>query len=111
MRYKYLECWYATDTDRAIRLSHTETAGRFRVWLYKAGDAEPHLIHDRKTEGGFAEMKIIVRVLLSCKIFHTGDGPLKTVLDAQQKQRIREIIDPKRELGHSDKPGKAATAV
>lgn len=65
-----------------IPRSNPETAGRFRVWLYKAGEAEPHLIHDRKTEGGFAEMKVI-------------------------KQRIREIIDPNRGLGHSDKPGKA----
>lgn len=38
------------------------TAGRFRVWLYKADSDvnNPILIHDRKIEGGFAEMKVIV---------------------------------------------------
>ncbi|KAL7008307.1 hypothetical protein EMMF5_002036 [Cystobasidiomycetes sp. EMM_F5] len=41
--------------------SDPATAGRFRIWLYKANEPKPVLIHDRKIEGGFAETKIIVR--------------------------------------------------
>ena len=40
--------------------SNPETAGRFRIWLYCPGKAQPILIHDRKTEGGFAEIKAVV---------------------------------------------------
>lgn len=79
--------------------SNPETAGRFRVWLYKAGEAEPHLIHDRKTEGTFAEMKVIVRSGTSVYC-----NNVLNILNAQ-KQRIRAIIDPNRGLGHSDKAG------
>jgi predicted Rdx family selenoprotein len=43
-----------------MKYTRADTAGRFRVWLYKAGETERILIHDRKTEGGFAEMKVIV---------------------------------------------------
>ncbi|KAK4057706.1 hypothetical protein OIO90_001354 [Microbotryomycetes sp. JL221] len=63
-----------------------ETAGRFRVWLYiKSEDQEhdddevaPVLVWDRKTEGGFPELK-------------------------ELKQRIRNFINPDHSLGHSDK--------
>lgn len=40
--------------------SDAATAGRFRVWLYQPGKASPILVHDRKTDGGFAEVKLIV---------------------------------------------------
>ncbi|KAJ6541709.1 Rdx family-domain-containing protein [Mycena capillaripes] len=54
-----------------------ETAGRFRVWITTAG-AAPQLAWDRKVEGGFPELKVL-------------------------KQRIRDIVQPDRALGHSDK--------
>lgn len=38
-----------------------ETGGRFRVWLFLAG--QPKLIWDRKVEGGFPELKALVRRL------------------------------------------------
>lgn len=36
-----------------------ETAGRFRVWL-SVGSQPPHLLWDRKVEGGFPELKVLV---------------------------------------------------
>ncbi|GAA6012649.1 hypothetical protein JCM11491_005468 [Sporobolomyces phaffii] len=86
-----------------------ETGGRFRVWLLMdqpqpprnadesarlstviEGPAEPthenwrgySLVWDRKIEGGFPEMKVL-------------------------KQRIRNLIAPQQDLGHSDKPAKS----
>ncbi|KAL1735779.1 Rdx family-domain-containing protein [Schizophyllum commune] len=53
-----------------------ETAGRFRVWLITASEP-PKLMWDRKTEGGFPELKVL-------------------------KQRIRDVIQPGKSLGHSD---------
>ncbi|XP_006459873.1 hypothetical protein AGABI2DRAFT_191670 [Agaricus bisporus var. bisporus H97] len=53
-----------------------DTAGRFRVWVTHDGDQK--LVWDRKSEGGFPELKVL-------------------------KQRIRDIIQPGRSLGHSDK--------
>lgn len=44
------------------------------------------LIWDRKTEGGFPETKVL-------------------------KQRVRDFIDPKKDLGHSDVGGKKKDAV
>ncbi|KAI8937810.1 hypothetical protein NX059_005507 [Plenodomus lindquistii] len=44
------------------------------------------LLWDRKTEGGFPETKVL-------------------------KQKVRDCIDPKRDLGHSDKGGKKKGAV
>ena len=35
-----------------------ETAGRFRVWL--STDTGPELMWDRKIEGGFPELKVLV---------------------------------------------------
>ncbi|CAK5266011.1 unnamed protein product, partial [Mycena citricolor] len=37
-----------------------ETAGRFRVWVGTPGSAAPQLAWDRKVEGGFPELKILV---------------------------------------------------
>ncbi|KAF7302458.1 hypothetical protein HMN09_00879900 [Mycena chlorophos] len=55
-----------------------ETAGRFRVWVKERGAQTPQLAWDRKTEGGFPELKVL-------------------------KQRIRDVIQPGKSLGHSDK--------
>ncbi|KAJ6629191.1 Rdx family-domain-containing protein [Mycena sp. CBHHK59/15] len=55
-----------------------ETAGRFRVWV-SMGHEPPHLAWDRKVDGGFPELKVL-------------------------KQRIRDIVQPGKSLGHSDKP-------
>ncbi|KAF6762768.1 Rdx family-domain-containing protein [Ephemerocybe angulata] len=54
-----------------------DTAGRFRVWLSLPAVEEPILVWDRKTEGGFPELKVL-------------------------KQRIRDHIQPGKSLGHSD---------
>ncbi|EIW66345.1 hypothetical protein TREMEDRAFT_35212 [Tremella mesenterica DSM 1558] len=58
-----------------IPLNSPETGGRFRVWLELNGGIE--LVWDRKTEGGFPELKVL-------------------------KQRMRDIIQPGVSLGHSD---------
>ncbi|EMD40553.1 hypothetical protein CERSUDRAFT_40663, partial [Gelatoporia subvermispora B] len=71
---------FPTPTVKAISLiplSSEETAGRFRVWLYLDGQP-PALMWDRKTEGGFPELKVL-------------------------KQRIRDKVQPGKSLGHSDK--------
>ncbi|CUA76775.1 hypothetical protein RSOLAG22IIIB_02249 [Rhizoctonia solani] len=60
-----------------IPLNSTETGGRFRVWLLPTDAEEPKLVWDRKTEGGFPELKVL-------------------------KQRIRDVIQPGTSLGHSD---------
>ncbi|KAF9468967.1 Rdx family-domain-containing protein [Collybia nuda] len=54
-----------------------ETAGRFRVWL-SVDSQSPHLLWDRKVEGGFPELKVL-------------------------KQRLRDRVQPGKSLGHSDK--------
>ncbi|BGP36355.1 hypothetical protein JCM10450v2_000254 [Rhodotorula kratochvilovae] len=77
-----------------------ETGGRFRVWLLRYRSIEEEfedtvgkgkekwngweLVWDRKIEGGFPELKDL-------------------------KQRIRNIIAPSQDLGHSDKPSKPQT--
>ena len=49
-----------------IPRNQEETAGRFRVWLQVTEDSHPpHLLWDRKLEGGFPELKIL-ECLLSC---------------------------------------------
>lgn len=40
-------------------LNSDDTAGRFRVWL-EVGDGSPVLIWDRKVNGGFPELKVLV---------------------------------------------------
>ncbi|KIY67344.1 hypothetical protein CYLTODRAFT_376239 [Cylindrobasidium torrendii FP15055 ss-10] len=65
------------DTVALHPLNADETAGRFRVWI-KVGDGEPKLLWDRKVEGGFPELKVL-------------------------KQRLRDVVQPGRSLGHSDK--------
>ncbi|GAA5844586.1 hypothetical protein JCM3766R1_002669 [Sporobolomyces carnicolor] len=64
-----------------------ETGGRFRVWLMRPRPDSAlrgwELVWDRKIEGGFPEMKAL-------------------------KQRIRNLIAPQQDLGHSDKPAKVA---
>ncbi len=51
-------------------LNSDETAGRFRVWI-TVGTESPHLLWDRKVEGGFPELKALVCVrffsTLPCK--------------------------------------------
>ena len=40
-------------------LNSEETGGRFRVWLFLDGQP-PALVWDRKVEGGFPELKLLV---------------------------------------------------
>ena len=42
-------------------LNSEETGGRFRVWLYLDGKP-PILAWDRKVEGGFPELKVLVSI-------------------------------------------------
>ncbi|BEI97169.1 hypothetical protein CcaverHIS631_0207580 [Cutaneotrichosporon cavernicola] len=56
-----------------------ETGGMFRVWLDRGNGFD--LVWDRKTEGGFPELKVL-------------------------KQRARNLVQPDMHLGHSDKGGK-----
>ncbi|WOO80884.1 uncharacterized protein LOC62_03G004411 [Vanrija pseudolonga] len=63
-------------------LNTPETGGQFRVWI-DMGVNRWQLVWDRKTEGGFPELKVL-------------------------KQRIRNIVQPDMGLGHSDVKGKAA---
>ncbi|KZS98008.1 hypothetical protein SISNIDRAFT_449631 [Sistotremastrum niveocremeum HHB9708] len=58
-----------------IPLNDEDTGGRFRVWLVNAG--QTYLMWDRKSEGGFPELKAL-------------------------KQRIRDQLQPGKSLGHSD---------
>ncbi len=55
-----------------VSLIPSDTGGRFRV------SCNGKILHDRKEEGGFAELKVL-------------------------KQRIRDEIDPERNLGHSER--------
>ena len=45
-----------------IPLQKEETAGRFRVWLSIPGIESPRLMWDRKVEGGFPELKVLVSI-------------------------------------------------
>ncbi|GMK54082.1 hypothetical protein CspeluHIS016_0106680 [Cutaneotrichosporon spelunceum] len=56
-----------------------DTGGVFRVWLDRGNGFD--LVWDRKTEGGFPELKVL-------------------------KQRVRNLVQPDMHLGHSDKGGK-----
>lgn len=66
----------AIRTSSLQPLTSPETGGRFRVWLDMGEGFQ--LIWDRKTEGGFPELKVL-------------------------KQRVRNIVQPDKDLGHSDK--------
>ncbi|PWN92135.1 hypothetical protein FA10DRAFT_229048 [Acaromyces ingoldii] len=57
-----------------------QTAGRFRVWLYR-NSAAPTLLWDRKVKGAFPELK-------------------------ELKQIVRDHVAPGQSLGHSDKHAK-----
>ncbi|KAG9654766.1 hypothetical protein KCU98_g6864, partial [Aureobasidium melanogenum] len=68
------------------------TGGLFTVYLTHVppgsdenAEAQEILLWDRKAEGGFPETKVL-------------------------KQRLRNHIEPGRDLGHSDKPSKTQTA-
>lgn len=99
-----------------------DTGGRFRVWLLLSGDQDhseggPYaasakgkerwrgwqLVWDRKIEGRFPEMKELVRHWKTrpwlSALISTSDAGICT-----QKQRIRNLIAPQQNLGHSDKP-------
>ncbi|WWC60784.1 uncharacterized protein I303_103360 [Kwoniella dejecticola CBS 10117] len=68
-------------TITLIPLNAPETGGRFRVWVDVGAGKKDELVWDRKTEGGFPELKVL-------------------------KQRIRNLIQPDLNLGHSDTHGK-----
>jgi predicted Rdx family selenoprotein len=53
----------------------------------------PILTWDRKVEGGFPELKVLVR-------FNFVPSDIST--EPAQKQRIRDHVDPNKSLGHSD---------
>ena len=48
-----------------IPLNTAETGGRFRVWLFKGNEEDKQgvLVWDRKIEGGFPELKLVVSML------------------------------------------------
>ncbi|CAO1630630.1 unnamed protein product [Jaminaea pallidilutea] len=60
-----------------LPMTEEATAGRYRIWVY-GGAREPVCVWDRKTMGGFPELK-------------------------ELKQAIRDVISPGQSLGHSDK--------
>ncbi|OWZ56761.1 selenoprotein W [Cryptococcus neoformans c45] len=66
-------------------LNAPETGGRFRVWVDVGKGMGDELAWDRKTEGGFPELKVL-------------------------KQRIRNLVQPDMGLGHSDVHGKTGEA-
>ena len=45
-----------------VPLTSDETAGRFRVWVFVG--SSPALVWDRKVEGGFPELKVLVETFL-----------------------------------------------
>ncbi|TCD71324.1 hypothetical protein EIP91_011095 [Steccherinum ochraceum] len=69
-RWLHRASWVSTEllitfpspTVKAITImphSTEKTAGRFRVWLFME-DQQPILMWDRKVEGGFPELKVLV---------------------------------------------------
>lgn len=77
-----------------VPLTSDETAGRFRIWIFVG--SSPILAWDRKVEGGFPELKVLVEDF--SRSFEIS--PLTIV--SGQKQRIRDQIQPGKSLGHSD---------
>lgn len=47
-----------------IPYDSVETGGRFRVWLSAEEGSIPELIWDRKTQGGFPELKDLVKTYI-----------------------------------------------
>lgn len=47
-----------------VPLTSDETAGRFRVWVFAGPN--PTLVWDRKVEGGFPELKVLVEGSFLC---------------------------------------------
>ncbi|CCM02839.1 uncharacterized protein FIBRA_04951 [Fibroporia radiculosa] len=90
---------FPTPTLKAISilpLNAEETGGRFRVWLFLDGQP-PLLVWDRKVEGGFPELKVLVRMTSwSSRSLQHFDSV------REQKQRVRDHIQPGKSLGHSD---------
>jgi predicted Rdx family selenoprotein len=78
-----------------VPLTSDETAGRFRVWVF--ADPSPTLVWDRKVEGGFPELKVLVEMVLPA-----WSGLTELTIPSEQKQRIRDRIQPGKSLGHSD---------
>ena len=69
------------------------------MWLYVDGQP-PNLVWDRKVEGGFPELKVLVR---SNSVHVRRFASLRAPVSISQKQRIRDRIQPGKSLGHSDK--------
>ncbi len=81
-----------------LPLNSEETGGRFRVWLFPSAQEAPVLIWDRKVEGGFPELKVLVsNVSYLTAAWRWFDFTLL------KKQRIRDRVQPGISLGHSDK--------
>jgi len=88
-RWQHRAAWVQTEllltfpssviaSSTLIPLEAEDTAGRFRIWLQCNPQDSPLLIWDRKQEGGFPELKVV-------------------------KQKIRDILQPGKSLGHSDR--------
>jgi predicted Rdx family selenoprotein len=55
-----------------VPLNSDETGGRFRVWLSLEGIPDkPDLVWDRKVEGGFPELKVLVCGILNAGMIYT----------------------------------------
>ena len=57
-----------------LPLNSEETGGRFRVWLSLA-DRPPLLMWDRKVEGGFPELKVLVSSSVARSMRDEADLP------------------------------------
>jgi hypothetical protein len=63
-----------------LPLNSDETAGRFRVWLFLS-EEPPILLWDRKVEGGFPELKVLVSdeyICPSYAVMLIGVGNIET---------------------------------
>ncbi len=54
-----------------IPLNSEDTAGRFRIWLTVDEGSSPILMWDRKVEGNFPELKVLVSILRLCHFTRT----------------------------------------
>lgn len=69
-----------------------ETAGRFRVWLYTPQEP-PILLWDRKVEGGFPELKVLVSIILSRREWnHNIPCVRNNVFETLFNQGYRSVI-------------------